>query len=718
MKKLGIFGRFVVLFAGIGIVIAIPIAAETEANQPRTTVTTATSESGERIPTGTTVNTGKRGGLDPELLEYFESAEDMEENEASPRSHPVFFIKNSIWKNSNDKKIIGAPSSNASLEASLEPKGGLLPRIFRRLSDGIDDNKGAIDDYDRNPFGYSNYQKEEVEDHEEELITDDDNDNDDWDMKEDMMLDNDPRTSVPTTGLPSPLPTSLGSSFWDGLDAYERPVDTAKADIANGSMFADPEMSKDGGFPAPAAEISNPNSIESGWKGDDNEDNDENEDITDTDILLSQPDNSIVLRLSFGVVNLNLMTHDDHMDIVGMALRTNTLVLNQHSDLPFEVFDHLIKFRDGDDRRGRDRKRKLGDDEDEYLAKIILEHIVIERGDFDWWAMSAIYSVWKNPQIQLKSKYQDYTNGEDKDKDRWRRALQLQEVDAKNQEEEEDQRQRCQDSFCPVKSRTILKRIEAICADAIENSLQNDVYWKTLGSIDFGNHDLLLDQNQKLFYGDDMGIADVKAVGDEYNLDVCPMDRPQYGAGLECTMPLVGSNDYRNENYRVDDGPTISIDVNDYCEECTNPEAIAESIFDIEWGAREWVGFALMVSTLVSVVILSVAAHLVSQKRQKQVMWGAALTPTGVDDILQVGWRVYEQPQGQPPIPSQVPGNLRDLKQQQQQQLQQQQLQQQLFLQIYDKGHGQGYNDDNSLLRGGVEQQLFAPPVAPLPTTS
>lgn len=217
-----------------------------------------------------------------------------------------------------------------------------------------------------------------------------------------------------------------------------------------------------------------------------------------------------------------------------------------------------------------------------------------------------------------------------------------------------------------------------------------------------------------------MGIADVKGVGDEYNLGelFCPLDRPLDDAGFVCPVAaLAGSNAYHYDKNRVGIDDKIASMSNDTDCCCgTYPDAIAESIFEIEWGAREWVGFGLMVSTVFSVVILSVTAHLVSQKRQRQVLWGAALTPTGVDDILQVGWRVYEQPQGQQPLQAQAPGDLRDLQHQQQQQ---QQLQHhQLFLQIYDKGQGQGYNDENSLLRGGVEQRLFAPPVAPLPLTS
>merc|ERR1712157_240668 len=66
-----------------------------------------------------------------------------------------------------------------------------------------------------------------------------------------------------------------------------------------------------------------------------------------------------------------------------------------------------------------------------------------------------------------------------------------------------------------------------------------------------------------------------------------------------------------------------------------------------------------------------------------------------------VGWRVTTDPA------------LQDFQQSQEltlDDLQQEQQQAQLYLQIYDKG-GEGYNDENSLLKGGVERQVFAPSI-------
>ena len=89
-------------------------------------------------------------------------------------------------------------------------------------------------------------------------------------------------------------------------------------------------------------------------------------------------------------------------------------------------------------------------------------------------------------------------------------------------------------------------------------------------------------------------------------------------------------------------------------------------------------------------------------------MWGAALTKEGVDELLQVGWRYHEQRLEVVPISDGDGGHgsgaspvpIDTGRQQQEEELEQPQL----FLQIYDKGRGPGYNDENSILRGGIEQ--------------
>jgi len=323
----------------------------------------------------------------------------------------------------------------------------------------------------------------------------------------------------------------------------------------------------------------------------------------------------------------------------------------------------------------------MKDLEEEYLAKLFLEHAVVEYSQENWWEVSAIYSVWKNPLLRQNS----MTSNRDDDNG----ARDLREESARPMPVEE-QRRRRQGYMSPVKGRNILKKIEGICDHAIAESIEEEVYWETLKLINYGNQDLLM--TKKKYYTDDKGMVDVKSVGDEYDLSpmFCPYSRPMDDDSLAMDCSATPSP----QSYST----------------ATYPYPIANSLSEIQWNIREWFGLGLMISTVLWAVLLPLIALSVKQKRKRQYVWGAPLTPTGVDDILNVGWRVYEQSnEGQALGEHQAHGDPYDYDiQQQQQQFQQQQ---QLFLQIYDKG-GQGYNDENSMLRGGVEQQMFAPPTA------
>eukprot|EP00536_Pseudo-nitzschia_multiseries_P009669 jgi/Psemu1/306731/fgenesh1_kg.277_\ len=116
----------------------------------------------------------------------------------------------------------------------------------------------------------------------------------------------------------------------------------------------------------------------------------------------------------------------------------------------------------------------------------------------------------------------------------------------------------------------------------------------------------------------------------------------------------------------------------------------------LRWGPREWAGLGMMVVTTMWVGIASLVAHFVAKKRNRQRLWGAALTAEGVDELLQVDWRIVEE---QPPPPQPSPFSYGDS-----QQPPQPKQQPQHYLQIYDKGIGPGYNDENSLLQGGFER--------------
>jgi hypothetical protein len=110
---------------------------------------------------------------------------------------------------------------------------------------------------------------------------------------------------------------------------------------------------------------------------------------------------------------------------------------------------------------------------------------------------------------------------------------------------------------------------------------------------------------------------------------------------------------------------------------------------ELEWGPREWSGLVLFWITLIFATTLTYCATVLQRKQSTKQRWGAVLTEHGVSSILQVGYRYHTQEGDN-----------------------------QLFLQVYDKGKA-GYNDDNSVLQGGVEQEVIATGTLPTaaPTT-
>jgi hypothetical protein len=69
------------------------------------------------------------------------------------------------------------------------------------------------------------------------------------------------------------------------------------------------------------------------------------------------------------------------------------------------------------------------------------------------------------------------------------------------------------------------------------------------------------------------------------------------------------------------------------------------------------------------------------RQRSKEQTWGAVFTEKGINNLLQVGWKYHQNDDGNNDDP-------------------------QLFLQVYDKGK-MGYNDDNFILQGGIEQEVI-----------
>jgi hypothetical protein len=133
----------------------------------------------------------------------------------------------------------------------------------------------------------------------------------------------------------------------------------------------------------------------------------------------------------------------------------------------------------------------------------------------------------------------------------------------------------------------------------------------------------------------------------------------------------------------LDQGDSVSVE----SDETSN--RIYTKPLELEWGPREWSGLVLFWITLIFATTLTYCATVLQRKQSTKQRWGAVLTEHGVSSILQVGYRYHTQEGDN-----------------------------QLFLQVYDKGKA-GYNDDNSVLQGGVEQEVIATGTLPTaaPTT-
>eukprot|EP00529_Nitzschia_sp_RCC80_P010705 CAMPEP_0113459278 /NCGR_PEP_ID=MMETSP0014_2-20120614/10364_1 /TAXON_ID=2857 /ORGANISM="Nitzschia sp." /LENGTH=622 /DNA_ID=CAMNT_0000350845 /DNA_START=448 /DNA_END=2313 /DNA_ORIENTATION=+ /assembly_acc=CAM_ASM_000159 len=117
-----------------------------------------------------------------------------------------------------------------------------------------------------------------------------------------------------------------------------------------------------------------------------------------------------------------------------------------------------------------------------------------------------------------------------------------------------------------------------------------------------------------------------------------------------------------------------------------------------EWGVREWCGVALAASTLVFAALLSASASFLSRRQTLHSRWGSMFTEQGVAELLHVGWRYHDDGNMMPETSSAPP---------------------QLFLQVYDRRKSSFYNEENSMLQGGAEQEFFVPTgIAATPTSA
>ena len=231
----------------------------------------------------------------------------------------------------------------------------------------------------------------------------------------------------------------------------------------------------------------------------------------------------------------------------------------------------------------------------------------------------------------------------------------------------------------PVLSTKPLYEIDLACHAVLDMSMTRPDFWDTLTGLPYGQHLILHKPNmQDRYEPDEHGLADCQAPGHEYDLFPYLVIDPNGNQFPD--EPPVGGSHAGNVTY---------------------PYVIATTASEIVWRTREWVGLTLLAATTVVVGLLSVIAMRLEERRMKQQFWGAQLTEQGVNELLNVGWRYTqgdaaiaaaagEATNGQPgtraPTPStDESGNP------------------QLFLQVFDKTRI-GYNDENSLLQGGVER--------------
>ena len=361
-------------------------------------------------------------------------------------------------------------------------------------------------------------------------------------------------------------------------------------------------------------------------------------------------------------------------------------------------------------------------EETNYMATLTLHNVSVVpcfSSRNDWWEVRGIYKVMRYP-----------FRGEERARKRRRRQL------------GQHQESSTPSSMVPVYNRNILRKIAWACDQAIDTAIATGMFWSTLQSIEFGDQSLIL---SKPYYLDDKGLIDCTDTNGQYDLSLweCPTKRPKHNNTTSSTTFTKTDSSYGNRmcatpddnNERVKwNSTTITSNTgvdhhaggtnqeeNEIVMMCRKP--IAETFSDIVWSTREWVGLGLLVTTILFVATSSTIAHYILERRRRQRLWGAALTRDGVDDLLQVGWRYHEQQpatdennnnntvgdkignttyngnsNNNPKLKSNKDGKEYNDDNNNN-------INPQLFLQIFDKGtKGPGYNDENSLLRGGVER--------------
>mmetsp|Transcript_34479 Transcript_34479/g.83182 ORF Transcript_34479/g.83182 Transcript_34479/m.83182 type:complete len:932 (+) Transcript_34479:346-3141(+) len=513
---------------------------------------------------------------------------------------------------------------------------------------------------------------------------DDDEEDDDEDGKEDQSI---------VTDAPSESPTQL-SSFWQSIieemnDNSNMENETDANDSIDG-VSQIPEQSIPEVAPVPApADVTIGTTIVPPPDGDDlgtNEDNNDESNIDDNDtnsssdddsdhlpLLPPDIDNAIRLNVSMGIVNLHHLSVEESHTIVELCLRAITKVLNNytrpgssHSPL-FIIDDGLddakkktssstpidgVDFSsDGDDRRSRRRSTVVDVHGNNNRSRLLPS----ERQSEDGGVQARLYLY----QVDIR---------ESESVDEWFVLYATYAVIWPG-------------TRLPMTSEGCLAATEHFAGHVLDQSMTTDPglteklddgtnlplrsndFWRTLKTFDFGQELLL---SPPPWTENQAGLGDCVKVGTEYDVEHLIHD----GSRLP---------DREDE---PDFGGFGEGDVH-YDERLNG-----------KWGIREWVGLTILSSTIFTAFTLSLVASYLQRQRQREEAWGAVLTEEGVGEILQVGWKYQE---GMIP-PTEKDDNLQvenDTDQQRQ-----------LYLQIYDKAK-LGYNDENSMLQGGVEQQQY-----------
>jgi hypothetical protein len=407
--------------------------------------------------------------------------------------------------------------------------------------------------------------------------------------------------------------------------------------------------------------------------------------------------NGIRAHMSMAIIHLEDLTHDNTDTIVTMCLRTMTKVLNRYSHVVY-VRDYLGKPKSSNQYNDEEQDFSLyGDEEGRDDDGIVLDDDDYRRhlGTIERQLRRRIVSINQEQDVADAGKDNARHLGnhyDHNDQDNKLAKLLLNDVHIQESPYMDnwfviyaDYAAYWMDSGRPVLQSQALYEIGRGCHEVLDISMRRGDFWDILTDLRFGQ-DLVLRQPDPEwpYQTDEHGLADCQGLGEEYDLFpyLLPPEFPD-ATGL----PGNGSGQVNAT------GGTFA-------------EVIATTASEVVWRTREWLGLALFLFTGMSVVSLSLIAAALDDRRQKQQLWGVTMTESGVNQMLNVGWRYTQEDviaaaaaleadtSGQPgrsghggaPAANTNGGETS-----------------QLYLQVYDKGR-LGYNDENSMLQGGVER--------------